>query len=781
MRAKLGFAAIICLGLAACGGRSSSLPVGPSSHAAAEGAGRATSSINAYSAAVLADSPIVYYRTNETSGTTAVDSSGHGYNGTYGSSVVLGNANLITGDVAPTFPGGTSSSAKILKSSTNAALAPTGAMSAEFWITIGATVTGTKILWTQTFQSGAAPYPAYIALNGGTNPFFTVQVNANNTVLAAYPAVVKNAKNHVVLTWSGTALTAYINGVASSGGTGTGPLSNYASPYNGFTVGGPGDAHTGFNGTMGEFALYGTALSATRVLAHYNAAINPDPTPPPSSYSSTVLADSPVAYYRMNETSGTTAMDSSGHGYNGTYGGSVSLGGPGLVPGDAAPIFPGGGSTSATILKSPSNTALAPTSGPMSVEFWVNVPSTVTASTQFLYTQSYASGSSYPTYISLDSGSPPYFTVQINTSSGLLSAYPAAVLGAKNHVVLTWTGTTLTAYVNGVASGGGTGTAPLIGYSSPYAGFSVGGTVATQTGFSGAVGEFALYNTALSAARVLAHYNAGTSGSTGTVVWQTGNGSLGQYSLPAPSDGQCSGVAPVISGNNATFTVLRNTNKSYVYNGNTYPGASTCWRNQINPLDPNTGTNFLLNNGTHYTFTFQTVVTFNGNYLYQGASDGGIAVDVPAIVWQTHSYGGSGQPCDSLVIDNTYVAYANGITEYGTVPQGGLPTWNFHSCDESDFTGNAYNSPDTLRDGEVDNWQFDITAQVQPTSGGSIVVQRNGTVVYNAASHTCDNSTTQCFWNFGPYTFFWPNTEEPPGWNNAGITVQFNNMKLVTN
>jgi hypothetical protein len=336
--------------------------------------------------------------------------------------------------------------------------------------------------------------------------------------------------------------------------------------------------------------------------------------------------------------------------------------------------------------------------------------------------------------------------------------------------------------VNGVASSGGTGSAPLVNYASPYTGFSVGGTVATQTGFSGAVGEFALYNTALSAARVQAHYTAGTTGgSGGTVVWQTGNGNLGQYVLPAPSDGQCAGVGPVISGNNATFTVLRNTNATYNYNGTNYPGASTCWRNQLNPIDPNTGTNFLLNNGTHYTFTFQTVVTFNGNYLYQGAADGGIAVDIPAIVWQTHSYGGSGQPCDALVLENTYVAYANGITKYGVVPQGGLPTWNFHSCDETDFTGNAYNSPDTLHDGEVDNWQFDITAQVQPTSGGSVVVQRNGTVVYNAPSHTCDNSTTQCFWNFGPYTFFWPNTEEPPGWNNAGVTVQFNNMKLVTN
>ncbi len=559
---------------------------------------------------------------------------------------------------------------------------------------------------------------------------------------------------------------------------------NYASPYAGFAVGGPGDAHTGFAGVMGEFALYGTALSAARVTAHYNAALATDPTPPPSSYSSTVLADSPVAYYRMNETSGTTATDSTGHGYNGTFGSSVALGGTGFVPGDTAPTFPGGTATAATVLKSPTGSALAPT-GAMSVEFWVNVPSSVTTNSQILFTQSFADGNSnYPSYISLDSGTPPYFTVQINTSNGVVAAYPAAVLGAKNHVVLTWDGATLKGYVNGVLADSGTGSGAIVNYASPYAGFTVGGPFDGHIGFSGAVGEFALYNTALSAARVQAHYNAGTSGSQGTTVWQTGGGTtLGQYNLPAPSDGQCTGVGPIINGNNATFTSLRNTDTTYTYNGTVYNGASTCYRNQMNPVDASTGTNFLLNIGTHYTFTFQTVVTFNGNYVYTGTPDGGIGVDLPAIVWQTHSYGGSGQPCDALVLQNTYAAYVNGVTKYGVIPDpgGGQAIWDFRSCDESDFTGNAYYSNDTLHDGEVDNWQVDIVAQIQGQSGGSIVVQRNGSVVYNAASHVCDNSTTQCFWNFGAYTFYYHTSEEPPGWNNAGITVQFNNMKLMTN
>src|SRR5437588_11591152 len=41
-----------------------------------------------------------------------------------------------------------------------------------------------------------------------------------------------------------------------------------------------------------------------------------------SSYRDTVLADSPIAYYRLGEASGTTAVDASGNGRNATYSGA---------------------------------------------------------------------------------------------------------------------------------------------------------------------------------------------------------------------------------------------------------------------------------------------------------------------------------------------------------------------------------------------------------------------------------------------------------------------------
>ena len=73
----------------------------------------------------------------------------------------------------------------------------------------------------------------------------------------------------------------------------------------------------------------------------------PTMTPPDMqlSYASVVLADAPLAYYRLDEPAGaTTAHDASGNGLDGSYGAQVTRGVPGLLSGDSdgAATFPGG-------------------------------------------------------------------------------------------------------------------------------------------------------------------------------------------------------------------------------------------------------------------------------------------------------------------------------------------------------------------------------------------------------------------------------------------------------
>ena len=80
------------------------------------------------------------------------------------------------------------------------------------------------------------------------------------------------------------------------------------------------------NCEIARAAVYTSALSPAQIAAHASASHDTD-------YDAAVLADSPVAFWKLDEASGTVAADSSGNGNTGTYQGAVTLGetGPLLV------------------------------------------------------------------------------------------------------------------------------------------------------------------------------------------------------------------------------------------------------------------------------------------------------------------------------------------------------------------------------------------------------------------------------------------------------------------
>lgn len=94
-----------------------------------------------------------------------------------------------------------------------------------------------------------------------------------------------------------------------------------------------------FNGAIGEVSVYSTALTSTQILDQYNAAAA-------GTYDAVTAADSPVAWWKLSEPVGaTSAQDSSGNGYTGTYSSPISV----VVPGPFA------GSGQATITQSTAN------------------------------------------------------------------------------------------------------------------------------------------------------------------------------------------------------------------------------------------------------------------------------------------------------------------------------------------------------------------------------------------------------------------------------------------
>lgn len=80
------------------------------------------------------------------------------------------------------------------------------------------------------------------------------------------------------------------------------------------------------------------------------------------------MGDGPVAYWRLGESSGTNAADSSGNGLNGTYTGGVTLGQPGALVDDANTAVAFNGSTGYVTVGAPA--ALKMTTQ-FSVEAWV--------------------------------------------------------------------------------------------------------------------------------------------------------------------------------------------------------------------------------------------------------------------------------------------------------------------------------------------------------------------------------------------------------------------------
>jgi hypothetical protein len=229
-------------------------------------------------------------------------------------------------------------------------------------------------------------------------------------------------------------------------------------------------------------------------------------------YMPAVLADKPVAYYRLADT-GLTAVDSSGNALDGSYGSSSITHGPGLVgDGNGAAIFPGGVFTNKSIVLVQPNPRLEPSVG-VSVEVWLR-PS---ASNQRAVLVEYGDGpvSLSPSWgVMMGGGVLGAFLNTANGqtgSAGFLGA-TAPVVGQTYHCVTTYDGATLKVYVNGAIDASRTYTGGLR-YTVGQSGLGIGGSADGDPSngdviFAGTLDEVAVYDHALSADAIAAHYHA---------------------------------------------------------------------------------------------------------------------------------------------------------------------------------------------------------------------------------------------------------------------------------
>ncbi|MEM9191909.1 MAG: LamG domain-containing protein [Myxococcota bacterium] len=225
-----------------------------------------------------------------------------------------------------------------------------------------------------------------------------------------------------------------------------------------------------------------------------------DGDPEPSRYAMAVLADEPVAYYRLNETNGMTIVDSSANGNDGTYVGPVTLGVAGAIRDDTA-----------VLIEAPATQRMLfgdrfDWSGraPFTLECWIMPDPMPSERLQRLFTKEEGNAMGRQGYTAfLDGTEPPFGVVLERWRDQMLPGRPmtdASTIDAGfTHIAIVYTGEQGIIYVNGIEFGRQISAADLL---------DTGGQFAVGDAYSGVIDEVAIYDKALESNRILEHVNA---------------------------------------------------------------------------------------------------------------------------------------------------------------------------------------------------------------------------------------------------------------------------------
>ena len=219
-----------------------------------------------YSTVVLDDAPLVYYKLDETSGTTATDSSGNGNHGTYINGPTLNIAPLIQDGRAVSFDG---TNDRIDGPAVNVL----GDVTVEVWYR-PSSVSGT--MWVMSHAASGeteATNTSYSirVVGGSLRMLWEDGAGANTEITPGVTLVVGNLY-HIVMERDSVAktVTTTVNGAVIT-------TISYTNNPTGGSSGVLGIGHiynTEFAaGILDEVAVYDHLLGADRVSRHYNAGI----------------------------------------------------------------------------------------------------------------------------------------------------------------------------------------------------------------------------------------------------------------------------------------------------------------------------------------------------------------------------------------------------------------------------------------------------------------------------------------------------------------------------
>lgn len=206
-----------------------------------------------------------FWRFEETTGTTANDSSGNGFNGTW-----TGNVTSVTGTAAAL---GANSTRAYSFDGTNAyvsvphspTLTITGDFTAAIWIYKNAEASD----WVRLVGKGdgnTRTFGVWEENGSGTRILFQQYNGSGVAVLSYYSTgtIPLTTWTHVACRMSGNNATIFINGASSGTATRTGTPGSDTNPL---TIGYAPGLHTFFNGRIDDVRLYNRALSDAEIAA----------------------------------------------------------------------------------------------------------------------------------------------------------------------------------------------------------------------------------------------------------------------------------------------------------------------------------------------------------------------------------------------------------------------------------------------------------------------------------------------------------------------------------
>ncbi|WP_374948018.1 PKD domain-containing protein [Agreia sp.] len=462
---------------------------------------------SAYSTAVMADTPTEYYRLGDAAGTTVEDWAGFNdasvngpvdFGKTGMDAATTNTAIGLTGSGYVTTP-------KAEKSPNN--------FTVESWVKTTSTDGGKIIGFGNAATGTSGSYDRQVYMGNDGKIWFGVYTGSTAT-LNSSKSFNDGEWHHVAASLSPAGMKLFVDGKLVGSRTDVTQGQDFTGYWR---IGGdnlgswPGDPNSDYlTGDIDEVAVYGAALTQDQLVAHYVASgrVSPIPAAPADAYGASVFNLDPTLYWRLGETGGQVAVDSSKSDNPGDYTGLVTQGASGALSGvtnTAAmfePVDNGGwqqaGISSASQFTNPNTYAL---------ELWFKTTTTRGGKLIGFGTNKTGGSGGYDRHIYM--GNDGRLTFGTYTGQTNTITTPAAYNdGAWHYVSASQSSAGLKLFVDGALSGTNPQTR-----AQDYTGYwRVGGDTTwgnTAPYFAGTIDEVAVYPRALTSDEVTNHYRLG--------------------------------------------------------------------------------------------------------------------------------------------------------------------------------------------------------------------------------------------------------------------------------